>query len=178
MSSEFRRFRRTSSIPLRPCNKWINSVRISMEDMDQLPGASDSDRSQFGEMYDVFECVYIYIYIYVFLDFTGKNVFLLRQMCFSVFVDATYFFTFTTYASLYIHVAVLLSFCSGCGVAPHLLMQNWTSAGMQHWELKGSVLGQSLQTVHEPSWCSIQTISRLGWWCHTTFQTVSWYLVS
>lgn len=49
---DFDRFRRSSSIPLRPCNKWINSVRISMEDMDQLPGASDSDRSQFGERRD------------------------------------------------------------------------------------------------------------------------------
>ena len=45
-----------------------------------------------------------------------------------------------------IHFAALFSFCSSCGVAPHL-MQNWTSAGMQHWELKGSALGQSFQTL-------------------------------
>ena len=55
-----------------------------MEDMDQLPGASDSDRSQFGEMYDVFECVYIYIY--VFLDF------IYREKCF--FVETDVFLSF------------------------------------------------------------------------------------
>ena len=61
-----------------------------------------------------------------------KDVFVVETDVFLSFVDATCFHIHNRHITHYsIHFAVLFSFCSSCGVAPHL-MQNWTSAGMQH----------------------------------------------
>ena len=85
---DFDRFHRSSSIPLRPCNKWINSVRISMEDMDQLPGASDSDRSQFGERRD-WMCMRDVLFDFIYRE---KDVFVVETDVFLSFCWCNMFF--------------------------------------------------------------------------------------
>lgn len=68
-----------------------------MEDMDQLPGASDSDRSQFGERRD-WLCMRDVFFDFIYRE---KDVFVVETDVFLSFVDATCFFTFTTDALLY-----------------------------------------------------------------------------